>query len=331
MPALLAVDAGGTSTRAVLLDATGRCLGYGTAGAGNPVSRGIEGALASLEQAVQAALTTAGSPAAGYASAVVAMAGASVHSTPGPLAEHLGRLGLTGGLLIEADLLAMFFSGTYQPDGYALIAGTGAVAARIEEGHLAAVADGTGWLLGDEGSGFWIGHQVVRAVVAALDGRGPETALTPGLLAALALVSAAVGRAQGRPETVQRLIDELYALRPVELSRFAPLAFAASDDGVARLILDRAAAALAGTLAAVSDGTVPGPVVFGGSILTHGTRVTAAVEASLPPLLRGGGAPLLVGDGVVGAAVLVLRHAGIAVDADIFGRIRGTLQDLRAS
>ncbi|MCZ2401680.1 N-acetylglucosamine kinase [Paenarthrobacter sp. Z7-10] len=330
MPTFLAVDAGGTSTRAVLVDVSGRCLGYGQAGAGNPVSRGIEGALASLEHAVRAAMGAAGSPAEGCASAVVAMAGASVHSTPGPLAERLRRLGLKGGVVIDADLLAMFFSGTYQPDGYALVAGTGAVAARIEAGRLGAVADGTGWLLGDDGSGYWIGHHVVRAVVAALDGRGPKTALTSALLTALALDPAGVGRHQGRPETVQRLIHELYALRPVELSRFAPLAFAAAEDDVAGLILDRAAAALAGTLAAVTDGAVPGPVVFGGSILTRGVRVAAAVEASLPPVLRSGGAPVLVSDGVVGAAVLVLRHAGTAVDADIFGRISRTLQALRA-
>ena len=37
---LLAVDAGGTSSRAVILDRHGRCLGYGRAGGGNPISSG---------------------------------------------------------------------------------------------------------------------------------------------------------------------------------------------------------------------------------------------------------------------------------------------------
>ncbi|MFI5085467.1 MAG: N-acetylglucosamine kinase [Actinomycetales bacterium] len=329
MRKLLAVDAGGTSTRAVLLDATGRCLGLGLAGGGNPISSGIEGALASLEAAVRSAKSMAGTGSSTFAHAVMAMAGASAQTIPDQLAERLAGLGLTGKLVIEPDLLATFFSGTFHPEGYALVAGTGAVAARIGAGRLAAVADGTGWLLGDEGSGYWIGHRVVRAVVAALDGRGPDTALTAGLLAALGIDPASTARSHGRPEAVQRLIKELYALRPVELSRFAPLAVAAVDDDVARLILDQAAAALARTLAAVGDETVPGPVVFGGSVLTAGPRLASAVQASLPPALRRAGEPLLVADGVIGAAVLALRHAGMTVDRDVFDRIGETLEGLR--
>ncbi len=52
------------------------------------------------------------------------------------------------------------------------------MAARIREGRLDRVAGGRGWLLGDAGGGFWIGHAVARAVVASLDGQGQGTALT---------------------------------------------------------------------------------------------------------------------------------------------------------
>ncbi len=41
---LLAVDAGGTSTRALVLDESGRAYGYGRAGSGNPTSAGGAGA-----------------------------------------------------------------------------------------------------------------------------------------------------------------------------------------------------------------------------------------------------------------------------------------------
>ena len=51
MLSVLAIDAGGTSTRAVIVDEDGSCLGFGHSGGGNPISAGFEPALASLAAA----------------------------------------------------------------------------------------------------------------------------------------------------------------------------------------------------------------------------------------------------------------------------------------
>ena len=50
----LAVDAGGTSTRAVAVDAAGEVLGYGRAGGGNPTVGGIAAAVAAIGAAARA-------------------------------------------------------------------------------------------------------------------------------------------------------------------------------------------------------------------------------------------------------------------------------------
>ena len=50
-----------------------------------------------------------------------------------------------------------------------------------------------GWLLGDDGSGYWIGRRVVRAAVGAIDGRLPETALADALLGIFLGTLAVVG------------------------------------------------------------------------------------------------------------------------------------------
>ena len=50
----LVIDAGGTSTRAVIVDSSGRCLGYGRAGGGNPTSAGITSAVAAVGLGVRA-------------------------------------------------------------------------------------------------------------------------------------------------------------------------------------------------------------------------------------------------------------------------------------
>ncbi|WP_181034208.1 N-acetylglucosamine kinase [Arthrobacter sp. GMC3] len=334
MPNYLAIDAGGTSTRAVFLTHFGQCLGYGTSGGGNPVSRGFDGALEALLAASNSAVGDARAP---LAAVTLAMAGASLDLPTHLFQERFVTLGLTGQAVIESDLLAAFYSGTYQDDGYALIAGTGAVAARIAGGRLAAVADGTGWLLGDTGSGFWLGHEVARAVAAALDGRGTPTALTNLVLEDLGITVDPDSRTQGRVSAQQQLIVKTYELRPIELSRFAPLVFAVPEDAVAQQIIARCAAALAQTLRAVVDPAISGPLVFGGSVLTKGGTVGAAVLTQLGQAGESAGhpdgafktEPALVADGVVGAAVLALKRNGEMVDATVFERITSSLASLR--
>jgi glucosamine kinase len=327
MLSVLAIDAGGTSTRAVIVDEHGRCLGFGAAGGGNPISAGFEAALDSLAAATSMALASSPGIEA-ISSALIAMAGATSRMPRQELTRRFTALGVRGELALESDLLAMFRSGTLSDDGYALIAGTGSVAARIEAGRLGTVSGGAGWLLGDGGSGFWIGHRVARAVVASLDGHGPATALTPALLSAVGL-TATGERAHGRARVLLELIDALYAMPPVELSGFAPLAFQERDDAVAHEILQGAAAELVDTLAAIRPAHAGGPVVLGGSILgamAHGNPVAQALSSALR------GAQLIQArDGVVGAAVLALTRAGVSVDAAMQDRIGRDVARLRQS
>ncbi|MEP9384054.1 N-acetylglucosamine kinase [Nocardioides cheoyonin] len=325
---VLAVDAGGTSTRTVVVDGSGRCLGYGRAGSGNPTSSGPAAAAGAVAASAAMALEGAGVPASELSLVVLAMAG---HRSAGPLDElHRGleREGVTAPVVFESDQLAMYFSGTHLPQGYGVVAGTGAAAIRVEDGQAIATSDGLGWLLGDEGSGFWIGQRVVRAALADLDGRGPATALTPLLLHRLDLGAAATSSYDERREVIARALERLYALRPVRLAQFADLAFDAYGDAVADGIVTDAVAGLARTLAAVASPVVSGPVVLGGGILTHHPALALRVVSAF----AGGGAlPDMhtVADGVVGAATLALRHAGVGVGAAEFERLVGSLAPLR--
>ncbi|MGB4135597.1 MAG: BadF/BadG/BcrA/BcrD ATPase family protein [Microbacterium sp.] len=310
---VIGLDAGGTSTRAVLLTRSGDCLGYGGSGSGNPTSAGEELAGASVVDAVQRALAAAGRDVGEVSGIVAAMAG---HGARGGavrwLEDALSQAGYRGELEFESDLLALYFSGTASPGGYAIVSGTGAAAIRVEDGELSGTVDGLGWLLGDRGSGFWIGHHVALAAVEDLDGRGPATALTAAVLEALDVVPGDV-LGYGRPASLEALIRTVYRLRPVELSRLAPLAFAAAEeDAQAQGILTRAGELLAASFAAIHRG--PGPLVTGGSVLAQpgllADAFTAGVEAVSPGVER-----IPVADGVVGAGHLALRHAGAEPDA----------------
>ncbi len=330
MRTLLAVDAGGTSTRAVVVDLLGRCHGYGASGSGNPTSSGIVHAVDSIVAAAERACATPGSGLSGPSLAVIALAGERSEPFTEHLSARLGPLGVTE-VLVQPDLLGMFHSGTHRREGYAVIAGTGAIAARVRDGRVEHVAGGNGWLLGDTGSGYWIGQQVARAAVAALDGLGPPTALTALVLDHLAITDDLTG-GSGRPPALTRLVSVLYSLRPVQLAQLAPLAFQVPDDAVAGQVVVDASVALAELLAAVRRPDVTGPTVVGGSVLVRGLLCAPdRLRRRLAPLVEEGHQLTVVSDGVVGAAVLALRNADVRVDDILFDALRADVDRARTA
>ena len=305
----------------MVVDLAGRCLGYAAAGSGNPISVGPATAAASVAESVTEALGKANLPPTHIQLIVLAMAGAGSSAVATEMGHRVAGLGLDAPLEFESDLLATYCSGTQRLDGYAVIAGTGAGAIRVADGRQVAVADGLGWLLGDEGSGFWIGRRVVRTALADLDGRGPATSLTPLLLARLGVSAPSH---TGDREPIAALVRVLYAAAPVRLADHARLVFEVDGDETADRILDDAAAALARTLAAVRSPTVTGPLVLGGGTLGRGgrlfDRLAAASDAEQVHA---------VADGALGACVLALRRAGTHVDAVMFQRLATSLAGLR--
>lgn len=327
--ALLAIDVGGSTTRATLVDRAGLCLGRGRNRGGNPASNDPDLAASAMLSAVEAALADAGGGPFDIVQALIALAG-----PPGRLARQrlepaFRELGLSGEIAIVGDLLAMFASATPALDGYCVVAGTGAGAVRLRGGAIDRVVDASGWLVGDLGSGYWLGQEATRAVAADLEGRGEKTALTPAILSALNIpLSGEV--VNGRPLPLRGLIDAVYAMRPIELAQFAPLVIAHRDDAAAARLIASAEAYLVADFATVFDPAVAGPVVLGGGVLPHLT----GVERGIADILRAGGhAPDIrpVVDGSVGAVVLALRALGADVDDEGFDAIAASIADRAAN
>ncbi|MFF4197270.1 BadF/BadG/BcrA/BcrD ATPase family protein [Nonomuraea sp. NPDC001831] len=163
------VDAGGTTTRAAVHAADGTRLGHGAAGPGNPAAHGPEAARLAIGQALRRALD-------GVDPSLVAASVAGVAGGDDAFAATLGRTwaecGIAAPPRMVGDVEVAYAAGTAAPSGTLLLAGTGAAAARFSGRTVTAVADGLGWLLGDEGGGFWIGRAGVRAAVRALDRPG---------------------------------------------------------------------------------------------------------------------------------------------------------------
>ena len=315
---VIGIDAGGTATRAVLVEETGRCVGYGRAGAGNPTSAGADVAIANHVAATAKAISGTGtSP-----DLVMLTLAGGLGRDAGPLVtKALADVGIRTEVRVAGDVMSAYFSATANPTGYLVLSGTGAISAHIVDGELAGLADGIGWLLGDEGSGFMIGHRVVRAAAADIEGRASATVLT-------ALVLAQVDDEGTPDEDVRRpeiwkLMRRVYGRRPVECADFAPLALRAAADGdvVAQGILDDALAGLLDSCGSLitDDGH---PVVLAGGLLHDGSPLSDGLKARYP------GRCLRAHEGTAGAALLALRALGVTADARTLARIDETLAPL---
>jgi glucosamine kinase len=149
------------------------------------------------------------------------------------------------------------------PDGPGIVvsAGTGSIAVgRDAEGRRRRLG-GYGWQMGDEGSGYAIGRAALGAVGRAVDGRSPETALTPRILAAT------------RSADFDALVRWAAGATPAEVAALAPtvLAVAAGGDPVAQGIVDytaRELSQLAIRLLPLMAVTPPVPVALAGGLLT---------------------------------------------------------------
>jgi glucosamine kinase len=251
MKLVVGVDAGGTCSRAVAATVDGEIVGRGLAGPGNPLAHGPEQAAAQVGTAVRQAL--GGRSPDLVAAATLGIAGPA---GTGPFAAAL-RIG--GPVTVVGDVVTAFASGSPAAAGAVLIAGTGAIAAAVHDHQVVRTSDGLGWLLGDEGSGRWMGLRAVRFAVRAWD--------TP--FAAQVAAHARVGSSDD-------LVYWAQALPFSEIDGLAPLICAAAHDGDphARAIVDAAVACLVRTL---DDLGQDGPLVLAGGLLANATPVQQEV------------------------------------------------------
>ncbi|MFI5836813.1 N-acetylglucosamine kinase [Micromonospora sp. NPDC051300] len=301
---VVGLDVGGTSTRATALGLDGARLGAGRAGGGNPTSHGAERAAAELLAALRAALADVDPTRVRAGTIGLAGAGRLLADPQGRAAfdRAWAEAGLRCPYTVHGDALVAYASGTAAPDGTVLVAGTGAIAAQVRDLRLDRTADGHGWLLGDAGSGFWLGREAVRRLLADLDRADTPGELGRQVLAELTGTTEVAARPRA---TVDAVVQAVTRCPPVELARFAPLVVAAARAGepTGTALVADAAALLAESVSRIRHAGAADPVVLGGGLLTGDTPLADAVRAELAR--RWPDAPLhSAGDGAAAAAWL---------------------------
>ncbi len=324
----LGIDAGGTKTAAILLDKTGKIIGYGRSGPANYQTVGIEEATRSIVSAAQDALSHA--PQGQRPEfAVLGLAGADRLRDKVRLERALRAFSpfCNMDFFITTDAHIALVGAMGKEFGVVLIGGTGAMAFGIDHERRTARADGWGYLLGDEGSAYWIGREVLRSAMRAYDGRGPSTILLPSLLSQLKI------------EQPEDLVEWVYQRNPsvTAIASLSNLAFIAAvqGDGVAVEIIRRAGMALGQTAATVirqlNLGREEFPIAAVGGLFrgNHKRLLLEHIERLLQPIAPQARwlSPRFPPE--VGAAILALSHRGHLTDAHLdrvsqgMGRLSG--------
>ena len=238
MQYVVGIDSGGTKTVGLLAEETGKVLAKARGGGANLV---IHGELA-VEKVLYQVIEDLESP--GPIEAIcLGMAGVDRSEEKELIEGLLRRLGLRKNLRIVNDALIALVAGAPEGMGIVVSAGTGSIAYGVDPSGETARSGGWGYLLGDEGSAFWLGHAPVRQGVRAVDGRGPATSLFERISQKLDL------------DVPDGLVKWFYdqELSRDRVAKLASVVQEAADDGdvAANSLLDQAAQHLARAARAV--------------------------------------------------------------------------------
>lgn len=264
-------DGGGTKTEVLCVNELGDVLANESFGPLNINGVGRDVVAKSVKDCVAFMASLPGGLDACQA-LVIGVAGVSNVEVSGFITGCVRACGYTGRLDLQGDQ-DIALAGAVEGPGAVLVAGTGSVCCGRDENGVKGRAGGRGHLIDDEGSGYAIGRDILRAVVRADDGRIPPTVLTAMVYEQLGVSS------------IPQIITWLYSpdTGKKDVAALTPLLLRALDldDHAARAIAHKAASELS-QLACALWKTLHldhGELALVGSILTRCEVIREEVKA----------------------------------------------------
>lgn len=268
----MGIDGGGSNLRVTIVDNNLNELVTVQGDAANPGAIGHEEAKIRIQNAVRQALTQSGN--AGITGVGIGIAGASAEHSADWLHDVLIPVLPDAKIHASSDVEIALVGGRGTLHGLVLLAGTGSIAyGRTQDGQTHR-AGGWGYLLGDEGSGYWIGLQALKSVTHARDKRiSPLTNLPQAILKTLMIDARDIVRwtyHQSKPADIAQLTQIV-------------LDHAEHGDTLAISIIDQAAYELALLAANVQDvlNLSVHDITFAGGLLTSDNVLSRAVTREL--------------------------------------------------
>ncbi|MHB8531326.1 MAG: BadF/BadG/BcrA/BcrD ATPase family protein [Solirubrobacteraceae bacterium] len=239
---LLGIDGGATKTLAAVLDTKTPAVHLGHSGPSNEDAVGAEAAVAALLEAAAEAVQAAGIQERELDAAVLAVAGTDTASVTRHVRKARGE-----GWVVANDVVGAWATATGAGPGVGVISGTGSNVFGVGPTGKSWRTGGWGHVLGDEGSGYWLGVESIRAALRDRDASGPPTALSDAAPSFFGV------------ETIEAVGSLVYSkpLTKGEIASFAIETAALADQGdeVALELFDRGARLLGNQIAAVIEQT----------------------------------------------------------------------------
>ena len=228
---VMGIDGGATKTLAAVLDLDRSTVRVAHGGPSNEDAVGAQAAGQALLSVADAALAQTGIEQDRLDAAVLAVAGTDTDA----IAAQVRRL-RTDSWIVVNDVVGAWAAATGAQPGVGVISGTGSNVFGLGPDGDTWRAGGWGHVLGDEGSGYWLGAQSIRAALRDRDGSGPPTALTDAACEFFAKpsVEALAAFVYSKPLTKGEIAA--FAVRTAEL--------AGAGDAVARELYESGARAL---------------------------------------------------------------------------------------
>lgn len=174
---VLGVDAGGTRTQAAIVDSGFRLRGVGESGPGNYYVAGTDGARENVRLSIERALSAAGAEKSDTIVAGFGIGGLDTETDFKVVDAFLNELSFVDRRRVVNDVRIAHYAVTGGDAGVTVISGTGAIAFGMDGAGNDYRCNGWGWIIGDEGSGFYTARRGLQEAAKAYDGRGPGTEL----------------------------------------------------------------------------------------------------------------------------------------------------------
>ena len=223
---------------------------------------------------------------------------------------------------VVGDSITAFHGASLGQPGILVVCGTGSIVLMQNEQGQYFQTGGWGHLLGDEGGAYWIAVQSIRAAIAAVDGRGPQTGLIGEICRWFDVKE--LGEIVPRIYTPKFSKDKLAAL-----SEHLASVLKDEDPGFNEVCrrggeeLARQTLAGAGLLGLNAD---PVPLFLHGGVMTKNRLVREALVNGLAEKL-----PVKVLDPalqpILGAALMAMVGAGVVVTPEIVRTLRESYDD----
>lgn len=279
----IGIDGGGSNCRARLRDSMGRLRGTADGGGAANVYLDFDGAIRTIRRTIETLAASRGFDSAAVCKAWIGLGLAGVSSET--VADRVrASLADFGHVAVVHDGVAACLGAHAGGDGGLVIAGTGSAAVLRLHGVNTSFG-GRGFILGDDGSGAWIGRSIWQHALRAFDGLAPRSTFLDGLMGEFGQdPSAVIAWARTAPSHA--------------FAAYAPQVFAAADAGdpAAAQVIRTAAGSIAELIESLNSRGAPRISLVGG--------MAGAISPQLPQRARDLLEPAIA-DALEGALLLV--------------------------